>query len=172
MPSNGEIIAAMDADADGRKLAEIVRKAVEMTGRSDLRFLAQEPEGFKDWNDQLAREAPALPALRPEGSGARLRRTTLTLCCRGSRSGDPTEVDMAVQFESEAFVTPDEAAAFLRCSPITVKRLAREGKIPAHSITNGVRKRWRFLISELADAMQTEVSLKHHPRRLQGGSGK
>lgn len=73
---------------------------------------------------------------------------------------------MAVQFESEAFVTPVEAAAFLRYSPVTVKRLAREGKIPAHSVTNGVRKRWRFLISELATAMQREVSLNHHPRRL------
>lgn len=62
------------------------------------------------------------------------------------------------QIESERFVTPQEAAAFLRCSPITVKRLAREGKLPAHSITNGVRKRWRFLISELAIAMKKEVS--------------
>jgi excisionase family DNA binding protein len=61
--------------------------------------------------------------------------------------------------ESEPFVTPEEAAVFLRFSPITVKRLAREGKIPAHSVTNGVRKRWRFLISELATAMKKEVSL-------------
>ena len=60
--------------------------------------------------------------------------------------------------ESEPFVTPVEAAAFLRCSPVTVKRLAREGKLPAHSVTNGVRKRWRFLISELAIAMKKEVS--------------
>ena len=34
------------------------------------------------------------------------------------------------QTESEQFATPEEAAAFLRCSPITVKRLAREGKLP------------------------------------------
>lgn len=53
MPTNGEIVAAMDADADGRKLAEVVRQAVSMTGRSDLRFATQEPVGFKDWNDQL-----------------------------------------------------------------------------------------------------------------------
>jgi excisionase family DNA binding protein len=58
----------------------------------------------------------------------------------------------------EPFVTADEAAEFLRCSPITVKRLAREGKIPAHSITNGVRTRWRFLISELAATMKKAVS--------------
>jgi len=58
----------------------------------------------------------------------------------------------------EPFVTADEAGKFLKCSPITVKRLAREGKIPAHSIQNGVRRRWRFLISELATSMKKEVS--------------
>ena len=62
MSANSEIIAAMDADAEGRKLAEIVRQAVELTGRSDLRFAAQEPLGFKDWNDQLrAKPLPFLP---------------------------------------------------------------------------------------------------------------
>jgi len=62
MPQGSEIVAAMDADADGRKLAEIVRQAVELTGRSDLRFVAQEPLGFKDWNDQLrAKPLPFLP---------------------------------------------------------------------------------------------------------------
>lgn len=73
----------------------------------------------------------------------------------------------------ESFVTPEEAAAFLRCSPITVKRLAREGKIPAHSITNGTRKRWRFLLSELANRMQCEVSLTPSSAPLaKGESGK
>ena len=73
----------------------------------------------------------------------------------------------------EPFVTADEAAVFLRCSPITVKRLAREGKIPAHCITNGLRRRWRFLISELANRMNERVSLKASSAPLtQGGSGK
>jgi excisionase family DNA binding protein len=58
----------------------------------------------------------------------------------------------------EPFVTPDEAAEFLRCSPVTVKRLAREGRIPAHCIQNGIRKRWLFLISELAATLKKEVS--------------
>ena len=74
--------------------------------------------------------------------------------------------------EREAFVTAHEAAGFLRCSPITVKRLAREGKIPAHSITNGVRKRWRFLLSELADRMQTEVSLDRSSAPLSQQKGR
>jgi hypothetical protein len=67
MPIDSEIIAAMDADAEGRKLAEVVRGAVELTGRKDLRFTVQLPEGFKDWNDQLrARPLPLLPYRPPE----------------------------------------------------------------------------------------------------------
>ena len=58
----------------------------------------------------------------------------------------------------EPFVTAKEAARFLCCSPITVKRLARQGKVPAHSLSNGVRKRWRFLISELAATLKNNVS--------------
>jgi hypothetical protein len=62
MPQGAEIVAAMDADADGRKLAAIVRQAVELTGRADLHFVTQEPIGFKDWNDQLrAKPEPSLP---------------------------------------------------------------------------------------------------------------
>jgi len=60
MPARSEIAAAMDADLAGRKLAEVVRLAVELSGRTDLRFQVQEPVGFKDWNDQL-RGKPAHP---------------------------------------------------------------------------------------------------------------
>ena len=69
-----------------------------------------------------------------------------------------TERQLLHSVEPEPFVTAVEAAAFLRCAPVTVKRLAREGKIPAHSIQNGIRRRWRFLISELAMAMKKELS--------------
>ena len=66
MPVSSEIVAAMDADEDGGKLAEIVRRAVELSGRVDLKFTVQEPVGFKDWNDWLrARPHPLLP-YRPE----------------------------------------------------------------------------------------------------------
>ena len=47
MPESSEIVAAMDADTEGRKLAEIVRKAVELSGRSDLHFRIHEPSGSK-----------------------------------------------------------------------------------------------------------------------------
>jgi hypothetical protein len=67
MPANSEIIAAMDADADGAKLAAVIRQAVELVGREDLRFTLQEPFGFKDWNDQLrARPTYSFPTGRPD----------------------------------------------------------------------------------------------------------
>lgn len=53
MPLKSEIVSAMDADADGRALTEVVREAVEMTGRADLKFTVHAPVGFKDWNDEL-----------------------------------------------------------------------------------------------------------------------
>ncbi len=64
MPAGSEVIAAMDADADGAKLAELVRDAVALAGRDDLRFGIEEPLNCKDWNDQLrAMRKPSLPAV-------------------------------------------------------------------------------------------------------------
>ena len=63
MPQASTILAAMDADAAGRELAEVIRDAVKLTGRSDLRFERQEPQNFKDWNDLLrARSKRRLPS--------------------------------------------------------------------------------------------------------------
>jgi hypothetical protein len=71
MPVSSEIVAAMDADADGRKLVEVVRRAVELSDRADLKFIVQEPVGYKDWNDQLkARPLPLLPYRPPVPSVA------------------------------------------------------------------------------------------------------
>jgi len=67
MRVGAEITAAMDADEEGRKLAEVVRRAVEMSGRGDLRFQVHEPSGFKDWNDQLrARPESIIPCRQQE----------------------------------------------------------------------------------------------------------
>lgn len=60
--------------------------------------------------------------------------------------------------ETESFVTAAEAARFLCISPITIKKMARAGSLPAHAIGNGTRKRWRFLISELALHMAARVN--------------
>ena len=67
MPSGSEIVSAMDSDEDGGKLAGVVRQAVQLSGRDDLRFVLQEPFGFKDWNDQLcSKPKPSLPCRREE----------------------------------------------------------------------------------------------------------
>src|SRR5664279_4227489 len=59
LPAGSEIVSAMDADEDGGKLAEIVRQAVQLSGRDDLRFIDHRPSGAKDWNDVL-RATPKL----------------------------------------------------------------------------------------------------------------
>lgn len=53
LPSDAEVVAAMDADGDGHRYAELVRQTVIETARDDLRFVLQEPDGVKDWNDAL-----------------------------------------------------------------------------------------------------------------------
>lgn len=66
MPRGAEIVSAMDSDAAGAKLADLVRRAVKLSGRDDLRFIIEEP-CEKDWNDQLrATVHKAAPACRPE----------------------------------------------------------------------------------------------------------
>lgn len=66
MPKSGKIIAAMDADADGGKLADIVCDAVQLSARDDLVFVRQDPVGFKDWNDQLRAKPKPLLLYRQE----------------------------------------------------------------------------------------------------------
>jgi hypothetical protein len=72
MPADAEIVAAMDADQAGRDLAEIVGRAVALSGRADICFRIQEPNGAKDWNDLLrARRAPLVASSRqPEARPA------------------------------------------------------------------------------------------------------
>ena len=66
MPVDSEIVSAMDSDLDGEKLDAAVRQAFELSGRLDLRFIVQKPDGAKDFNDQLRlRPHPLLP-YRPE----------------------------------------------------------------------------------------------------------
>jgi hypothetical protein len=66
MPANSKVVAAMDADADGAKLAETVHEAMKLTGRDDLSYVFQEPFGFKDWNDEIRKRMQRGPSLRAE----------------------------------------------------------------------------------------------------------
>lgn len=66
MRAGSEITAAMDADAVGKELAEVVQRAVAMSGRDDLHFDIHEPADFKDWNDQLKARPKLLIPFRHE----------------------------------------------------------------------------------------------------------
>jgi hypothetical protein len=65
MPTNAKIIAATDADEPGGKLADNIREAVGLTGRDDLIFILHQPDGFKDWNDQLRNRPKRARSTRP-----------------------------------------------------------------------------------------------------------
>lgn len=66
MPSGSEIVSAMDNDAAGRELSEVIRHAVAHSGRADVTFRVHLPEKEgADWNDILnPRKAPSFPAAR------------------------------------------------------------------------------------------------------------
>lgn len=69
LPESSTVVAAMDGDAAGRELAEMVLEAARMVDRPDLRFETQLPTGAKDWNDVLRRRRGASTLRRsPEPS--------------------------------------------------------------------------------------------------------
>lgn len=53
----------------------------------------------------------------------------------------------------ELFVGAEEAGRFLSLRPRRVLDLARKGIIPAYPLGEGLRKVWRFRLSELATAV-------------------
>jgi len=61
----------------------------------------------------------------------------------------------------EPFVDASEAGIFLNYSSRTIKQMARDGRIPAHPFGSGARKRWYFLISELAEHLRGQVNSAH-----------
>jgi hypothetical protein len=65
MPHESEIVAAMDADDAGKRLAEWMERIFRACGRADLRFHRDQPATGKDWNDML-RSRRHGPALRNE----------------------------------------------------------------------------------------------------------
>jgi Helix-turn-helix domain len=74
----------------------------------------------------------------------------------GSILQDPAQFDIL-----EPFVGANAAAEFLHYSSRSVKQMAREGRIPAHPFGAGPRKRWYFLISELAEHLRAQVNCAH-----------
>lgn len=61
LPTDAEVIAATDADADGRAYAQLIATLLRETARHDLRFQRQEPTVGKDWNDVLRTSLHSFP---------------------------------------------------------------------------------------------------------------
>jgi hypothetical protein len=57
----------------------------------------------------------------------------------------------------EGFVDADEAGKFLSLNRRRILELARGRKLPGHPIGEGVRRVWRFRLSELAAAVTRNV---------------
>jgi excisionase family DNA binding protein len=57
----------------------------------------------------------------------------------------------------EPYVSPDEAAQFLKTNRLKIIRLARAGFLPSHPLGSGKRRQWRFKLSELDKYMQHGV---------------
>jgi excisionase family DNA binding protein len=65
----------------------------------------------------------------------------------------------------EPYVSPDEAAGFLKTHRIKIIRMARSGALPAHPLGTGRRRQWRFKLSELDKHMQRGIHTADPPVR-------
>jgi hypothetical protein len=68
----------------------------------------------------------------------------------------------ATSSQPEPFVDAVTAGRFLSLRPRRVLELARKGEIPAHPLGKGLRRVWRFRLSELALALCTAGVESHH----------
>ena len=65
-------------------------------------------------------------------------------------SSQPSLASSRSDFDHEPFVAADRAAAYLGVTRRTLLLKARLGKIPAHPLDPGAKKKeWRFKLSEL-----------------------
>jgi excisionase family DNA binding protein len=69
----------------------------------------------------------------------------------------------------EPYVSPEEAAGFLKTNRLNVIRMARSGSLPAYPLGAGKRHQWRFKLSELDKHMQRELNSAHPPVRQRKG---
>jgi excisionase family DNA binding protein len=63
----------------------------------------------------------------------------------------------------EPYVSAEAAARYLDIKPKTLLGKARKGQIPAYPWGDGIRKTWRFKLSELDEWMKSRVHSHHRP---------
>jgi excisionase family DNA binding protein len=61
----------------------------------------------------------------------------------------------------EPYVSPEDAAAFLKIKRLKLIRMARSGSVPAYPLGPGKRRQWRFKLSELDKHMQERLNDAH-----------
>jgi excisionase family DNA binding protein len=76
-----------------------------------------------------------------------------------------TTMNQSAHAHPEPYVSPEDAAAFLKINRLKIIRMARSGAVPAHPIGTTKRRQWRFRLSELDRYMQGDVETKHPPVR-------
>jgi excisionase family DNA binding protein len=69
----------------------------------------------------------------------------------------------------EFFVDSVEAAKFLKIHSRTLQQMARDGIVPGYPIGEGIRKTWRFVLSELDDWMRKRTKYADHSRLPHSG---
>jgi excisionase family DNA binding protein len=67
--------------------------------------------------------------------------------------------------EIEPFVDANEASEFLGITRRHLLDMIRSGTLPGHPIGSGKRRRWRFRLSELAEAVLAKASGTPHYSR-------
>jgi excisionase family DNA binding protein len=70
--------------------------------------------------------------------------------------------------EHEPFVDADRACEFLSLDRATVIRWARSGEIPGHPLGTGLRRVWRFRLSELSSWAGSKVQSDYRPCSSKG----
>jgi excisionase family DNA binding protein len=63
----------------------------------------------------------------------------------------------------EPYVSAETAARYLDMKPKSLLEKARKGRIPAYPWGDGMRKTWRFKLSELDEWMKSRVHSNHRP---------
>jgi excisionase family DNA binding protein len=78
-------------------------------------------------------------------------------------SSQPAPATPALTTHFEPYVSVEKAAGYLDIAPKTLLEKARKGEVPAYPWGNGMRKTWRFKISQLDEWMKRKLHSDRRP---------
>jgi len=145
----------------GQPKTGIGRSELPCPGRQRTKMSTQPTRISRPQSPHLIREAPIKsesdPALMSEVSSSNDQVGVVT----PQNLPRPVETVVDSNVHAESLLDSEEAGRFLRIHPVTVKRLARSGRLPGFRIGN----RWRFRFSDLDDWAHSAVLSQHSLRR-------